>query len=199
LGLEVAVHVGLADARLARGLAQVGVERVMMDLVGDEATALEVLHLEAGPERFERTLSALIEAGLAVVPHLIAGLRGGQMTGELEALEMAARYPVASLVVVVLRPEAGTPFATIRPPSPEAVAELLARSRLALPAAPLVLGCARPVGRHSRELERYALRAGVNGLAFPADETVALARELGLEPRFEQRCCAMERRPCHAS
>lgn len=191
LGLEVAVHVGLADAAMARKLARAEVERVMVDLVGEGRTSREVLHLDAGPERFERSLETLLGAGLAVVPHVIAGLHRGELRGELGALEIAARHPSAAVALVVIRPEPGTPFARIAPPSPERVAELMARARLMLPETPLVLGCARPVGRASRALERYALRAGFNGLAFPADETVALARELGLRPVVDERCCAM--------
>jgi hypothetical protein len=192
LGLALAVHVGPAGgAELAPALAAAGVDRVMLDLVGDAETAREALHLDAPPETFEKNLAALCGAGLAVAPHVVVGLRGGELQGELRAVEMAARHPVAELVLVVLRPEPGTPFERVAPPRPTAVAALMAEARLALPATPIQLGCARPLGPAGREIERHAVRAGLNGVAFPADSTVRLARSLGLEPVFAERCCAL--------
>lgn len=191
LGLTLAVHVGLADGTLAKELAAAGVDRVMLDLVGDHQTAREVLHLDAPPDRFEETLSSLTDAGLAVVPHIVVGLHAGELRGERRALEMATRYPVDALVMVVLRPEPGTPFEHVAAPSPETVAGFLAEARIALPTTPLHLGCARPLGHDGRDIEVAAVRAGYNGVAFPADFTVRLARSLGFEPTFAEQCCAM--------
>jgi uncharacterized radical SAM superfamily protein len=131
----------------------------------------------------------VVDAGLAVVPHVVVGLHFGQVQGEDDALAMAARYPITALAIVVVRP-LPTAGARKRAPCPEEVARVLARARLALPTRPLLLGCARPVGDESRAIEAYALRAGVNGIAFPADQTVQLARALGLCPRPEELCCA---------
>ena len=104
---------------------------------------------------------------------------------------MAARYRIAALAMVVMRPEKGTPFQSLEGPNVDAVGFLMARTRLRLPSTPLVLGCARPVGRPARALEAYAVRAGFNGVAFPADETIELARRLGLRSTFAERCCAI--------
>lgn len=195
LGLELAVHTGLVTPELARALAEVGVGRVMVDLVGDADTAREVLHIEDGPARFEASLEALVEAGLSVAPHLVVGLHRGELRGEREALTMARRHRPDALVIVVVRPEPSTPFAEITPPEHEEVAEILTEARLTLPTTPLYLGCARPVGRRGRQIEAWAIRAGVNGVAFPADATVRLARSLGLEPELEERCCALGAQP----
>lgn len=192
LGLSIAVHVGPADgAALAPALAAAGVDRVMLDLVGDAATAREVLHVEQTPASFEANLAALCDAGLAVAPHVVVGLHGGRLRGELRAVELAARHPVAEVVLVVLRPEPGTPYAGIDGPEPVAVAGLMADARLALPETPLHLGCARPLGPAGREIERFAIKAGLDGVAFPDDFTIRLARSLGLEPIFAEQCCAL--------
>lgn len=191
LGLRVAVHTGLVDDDLARGLAQARVTQVMVDLVGDVATAREVLHLDAPPERFEASLDCLLRAGLVVTPHVVVGLHRGAIRGERAALALAARHPIAALVFVVVRPVPGTPFADVTPPAPADVGRLLAEARLILPTTPLHLGCARPLGPAGREIEALAVRAGVNGIAFPADATVRLARQLGFVPDLAERCCAM--------
>jgi uncharacterized radical SAM superfamily protein len=191
LRFRVALHPGLADETLARQLADCGVDRVMIDLVGDADTVRSVLHLDASPEDFEQSLAVLSENGLPVVPHIVAGLHRGQLRGEGRALEMIVRHRVAAAVIVVMRPEGQTPFADLSPPEPREVAELMVQARLKLPTTQLHLGCARPVGPISRQLEAAALRAGFNGIAFPADESVALARSLGLRVRFEEQCCAL--------
>ena len=192
LGLTLAVHPGLVDRDIARRLRDCGVDRVMVDLVGDPATAREVLHLAAEPADFERSLGHLVEAGLAVVPHIVVGLHRGRLRGEYQALAMAARHQVAATVLVVVRPEPATPFRHIPIPDPDEVALLMARARLSLERAPLFLGCARPVGLPSRILEQHAIRSGFNGVAFPADETVRLATSLGLRATFVEQCCALE-------
>jgi putative addiction module component (TIGR02574 family) len=190
LGLDVAVHVGLADSGLAHALAAAGVDRVMVDLAGDTGTIRDVLHLDVGPDRFEASLATLVAEGLAVVPHVVAGLHRGRILGEERALEMAARHDVSAVALVVVRPGPGTGFRDIEPPGAGTMGRLMAHARLLLPSTPLVLGCARPVGTASRELELLALRAGFNGVAFPADATVVAARRLGLQPLFAERCCA---------
>jgi len=191
LGLAVAVHAGLVDGPSARALAEAGVDCVMLDLVGDRETARRVLHLDVGPEDFERSLSAVVEAGLPAVPHVVAGLCFGELRGEEAALRIAARHPVAGLVLVVLRPDPRTGMAEATPVPSEELGRLFASARLAVRDRPVTLGCARPVGRRARAIEAFALRAGFNGIAFPADETVRLAGTLGLRSRFAERCCAM--------
>lgn len=190
-GLAIAVHTGLADGKLAEELARVGVDRVMLDLVGDPDTARSVLHLDAPPERFEKSLATLAAAGLSLAPHIVVGLHGGRLRGERRALEMLAKHLVEALVFVVIRPEPNTPFAHVAPPSAEEVAALFAEARAALPRTPLLLGCARPLGHHGHAIEGFAVRAGFNGIAFPSDITLRLARSLGLELELKEQCCAL--------
>ncbi len=191
LRMRVVAHVGLVDANAAKELAQSGVDRVMLDLVGDRDTAREVIHLDAAPERFATSLQALIEAGLAAVPHVVVGLHFGQLRGEMAAIEMAARFPIKALVLVVVRPQPGSAMDRIKPPTPEKVARLMGLASLALPATPVMLGCARPVGIYARILERYALEAGLNGIAFPSDESVDLAQRMGFQTVFSEHCCSL--------
>jgi len=75
--------------------------------------------------------------------------------------------------------------------APEDVGRLAAVARLLYPATPLALGCARPAGAGKAELERLALLAGVNGMAFPDPATVKLAGALGLRSSFAEVCCSL--------
>ena len=62
---------------------------------------------------------------------------------------------------------------------------------MSLPTKPVMLGCARPLGAIKREIDRLAVDAGLNGIAYPADGIVAYAREQALEPDFVNACCGV--------
>ena len=191
LGLAVIVHTGLVDAAGARDLARAGVDQALFDVIGDDETVRQVYGLPYRAADYERSLALLREAGLAVAPHVVAGLHFGQLRGELRALEMVQRVGADVLVIVVLRPLPGSRMARVRPPAPEEVGRLVATARLLLPHTPLTLGCARPAGRAGAEMEVLALRAGVNALAYPHPDTVRLAAGLGLEATFKESCCTL--------
>jgi lipoyl synthase len=192
LGLRVVVHTGLATPETARALRTVGVDGAMIDLIGSDETVHEVYHL---PHRtaadFEASLAALKGAGLRVIPHIVLGLHYGEFRGEFEALRMVTRQQVETLVLVVLTPLVGTPMETARVPDLEEIRGFFAHARLALPEARLLLGCARPMGPVKTEIDRAAVDAGLNGIAYPADGIVRYARSRGLRPRLFEFCCSL--------
>ena len=42
-----------------------------------------------------------------------------------------------------------------------------------------------------KEIDRLAVDAGLNGIAYPADGIVAYAQQRGLEPNFINACCGV--------
>ncbi len=190
-GLLVIVHCGLIDRPTALALARSGVDQVLLDVIGDRETCRQVCHLDRGPEDYRQTLVALREAGLRLAPHVVIGLHRGEVRGEYEALRHIAGVGVDRLVLVVFSPQAHTPLADASPPAPEEAARVMAVARLLNPDTPLALGCARPVGPHKATLERLAVDAGVNALAYPLDKTVDYAQERGLAVHFHERCCSL--------
>ncbi len=190
-GLTVTAHVARIDAPTARALKEAGVRQALIDVVGAEETAREVLHLADGLAAQAETLAALAQAGLEVVPHIILGLHGGRLKGEERALELVAGLECRRVVFVVLMPLRGTPFADREPPAPEVVARFLARARERLPAPAHHLGCARPRGRFRAELDALAVEAGINALAIPSDAALDKARELGIEISYADTCCSL--------
>jgi hypothetical protein len=113
------------------------------------------------------------------------------MLGEWQALEMITRHPPKILVLVILMPLSGTPMAVSRPPSLEEIAAFFETARKALPNTPVMLGCARPMGLMKRDIDRLAIDAGLNGIAFPAEGIVEYARQRDLEPNFINACCGV--------
>ncbi len=190
-GMSIAVHTGLVDEELADGLALAGVERAMMDVMGNEATIRGVYHLDASLEDFDNSLKLMVERGLEVTPHVVIGLQFGELLGEEAALELISRHHVHSLVLVVINPLAGTAMEGITPPAAAEIGRVFANSRRLFPATPVILGCARPGGEHKFETDKYALEAGLNGIAYPAQGIVSLAQKKGLKAIVSEYCCSM--------
>jgi uncharacterized radical SAM superfamily protein/biotin synthase-related radical SAM superfamily protein len=180
-------HTGLIgedEVQALSGLADV----VSFDLVGDDATIAEVYGLDATVDDY-RAAYRLLRRHLPAIPHITIGLRGGQISGEREALHILQEEGAAAIVFLVLIPTPGTRYAGRTPPPVEEVARLLAEARLAFPTIPLLLGCMRPGGAYRRALDPLAVRAGINRIVKPGKAALALARELGLEIEEGEECC----------
>ena len=187
--LFISVHAGLLDEATAVRLKEAGVDQALLDVVGDDDTFKRVYHVPFGIERIRGTLAALNAADLPVVPHVVAGIDYGRITGENAAIEMLAGFRIQRLVIVSLMKVPGTPMANLPKPDAFEVADLFARARMRMPDVPLSLGCARERG--NVRLEMLAVDCGVNRLALPSDEAVARAREYGLELKYQKTCCSV--------
>jgi uncharacterized radical SAM superfamily protein len=191
LGMRVIAHSGVVSPELAEALAASGVDGVMLDIIGADETISDVYHLDLTVEDFERSLALLSGAGLRIIPHVVCGLHYGQFRGEYRALDMITRYPVSTMIIVVLMPLVGTPMESLPPPPVAEVADFMAAARWALPRTKVNLGCARPLGAMKHQLDRAAIDCGLNGIAYPADGTIDYARSRGLEPRLYEYCCSL--------
>jgi uncharacterized radical SAM superfamily protein len=151
----------------------------------------EVYHLDRPVADFEQTLAALCTTNMEVVPHIVIGLHYGRIKGEPMALDIIARHDVHALVLVVVMPfyaRAGT-FGT---PSTTDVGDIFLKARDRLPDKQVLLGCARPPGLHKRLTDAYAVMAGLDGIAFPTDGTVAVAETIGRPYHQEYACCSIK-------
>jgi uncharacterized radical SAM superfamily protein len=191
LGMRVVVHSGVVSPALAGALSRAEVDGVMLDVIGDDDTIRDVYHLPLTTADFERSLALLAERGLRIIPHIVLGLHYGRFRGEHRALEMVARHPVSTLILVVLTPLVGTAMAHLPPPPVEDVVAFFETARLAMPTTPINLGCARPLGAMKQELDRAAVDHGLNGIAYPAEGTIDHARARGLTPRLYEFCCSL--------
>jgi uncharacterized radical SAM superfamily protein len=189
--LKVAIHSALLDGPRAKAMEAAGVDTAMMDVIGSEQTIREVYHLERPVEDFEATLAALCATKMQVVPHIVIGLHYGQILGEPRALDIVARHPIHSLVLVVVMPFYARP-GTFRTPSTEDVGRIFLAARRTVPDREVLLGCARPPGMHRRVTDAYAVAAGLDGIAFPAEGAVSVAQALGRPAVQEHACCSMK-------
>lgn len=191
LGMTIRVHPGLPDEETCSRMVDADIDGAMIDVIGHERTIREVYHLDTGVEEYGAVLERLERYGIPCVPHIVMGLHFGQMLGEEYALELICRYKFKLLVLVVLMPLTGTPMAKIHPPSLEEISDFFDRARNRLPETPIMLGCARPLGKVKVLIDRAAIDSGLNGIAYPAEGIVEYALNRGLTPNFVNACCGV--------
>jgi hypothetical protein len=190
-GLLTAVHTGIVTKELASSLAQANIDCAMLDIIGADETVREVYSLDVGASAYYQSLANVTKYEIPASPHIVIGLHWGRVVGEKRAIDFAAEFPLASLVLVVVMPLPGTEMESIRPASSEEIGEVIRYARERMPDTALLLGCARPAGKEREIIDRLAIEIGVDGIAYPEDGTVAFAREKGLTPRFSELCCSL--------
>ena len=189
--LQIAIHTALTDEAGAKRMEAAGVDTAMMDVIGAEETIRDVYHLDRPVEDFEATLAALSATRMNISPHIVVGLHYGRLLGEENALDMVSRYRTNALVLVVIMPfyaKEGT-FAT---PTTSDVGKIFLEARTRLMDRQVLLGCARPPGMHKRVSDAYAVMAGLDGIAFPADGAMSVSEAIGRDTLQEHACCSIK-------
>ena len=189
--LRIAVHSALMKEAQAKAMESAGVDTVMMDVIGANETIEEVYKLKRPVEDFEETLAALCGTSMEVTPHIVVGLHYGRILGEANALDMVSRYPVTALVLVVIMPFYAKP-GTFETPETRDVGDIFYEARERLPEQQVLLGCARPPGMHKRVTDAYAIMAGLDGIAFPAEGAVSVAHSIGRPFEQAHSCCSIK-------
>ncbi|MEM2104236.1 MAG: radical SAM protein [Candidatus Bathyarchaeia archaeon] len=189
-GLTVFTHVGVVDLEKALRLKEARVDAVLIDIIGADETIKEIYNLNVTVENYKSSLKALSQAGLHFVPHIIVGLHYGKLKGELNALQMISKYKPSALVIIAFMPIHGTEMACVEPPKPIDIARVVTIARIMFPETPIALGCMRPKGRHRKVTDILAIKAGLNAIAFPAEEAIKFAEENNCRISFSRYCCS---------
>nr|MDO8114822.1 hypothetical protein [Candidatus Sigynarchaeota archaeon] len=188
--IEIVVHSGYMEDDEIAAFKDARVDGIMFDFIGSGATARSVCHLNTQPADYARMVSTCKRLKIPVMPHVVIGLDWGAIKGEVEALSRLGKLQPDVLVLVILMPFPGTPMEKITPDL-HTVEKIILLARVLNPAIPVQLGCARPHGDFKEQVERFAIRCGINGIAFPLEETTQHARELGLNIEFHDDCCSL--------
>ncbi len=189
--MRIAIHTALTDRRGAREMEASGVDVAMLDIIGAEETIREVYHLDRPVDDFEETVAALCETSMQISPHIVIGLHYGRILGEENALDILSRYDTKALVLVVIMPFYAKPGTFVTPDAGD-VGRIFMAARERLPDRQVLLGCARPPGMHKRVTDAYAVMAGLDGIAFPADGAVAVAGLTGRPFHQAHACCSIK-------
>lgn len=190
IGLKLVVHTGLTNSSIVEKLKDAGIDAALIDIIGSNETIKEICKLEKTVDDFDQSMKFLSENQVTFVPHLIVGLHYGKLKGEFESVKIISKYNPASIVVIAFMPVKGTEMERIKSPAPEDIAKMIAFARIKNPKVPIVLGCVRPLGKHRQKTDELAIKAGVNGMAYPSEEAIDLAKSMGLEINFSSICCS---------
>ncbi|MEM2122771.1 MAG: radical SAM protein [Candidatus Bathyarchaeia archaeon] len=190
-GLKIVVHTGLASPETLRRLADTGVDVVSFDLIGSDLIIREIYHLSSTVKEYERMMRLMSSIGLSFVPHINIGLYYGAILGEHTALDLALNHDPSALVFIVFTPFKDTPMEKVNPPKIMNVAEFIAYARVKAPHTPIALGCIRPLKTYRRRFDSLAVRAGINGLAYPSVEVYRLLPKIRLKPVIHDTCCSL--------
>ncbi len=189
--LRIAIHTALTDQVGAKEMESAGVDVAMLDIIGAEETIREVYHLDRPVDDFEATLEALCSTTMQISPHIVIGLHYGRILGEANALDILSRHLTHALVLVVIMPFYAKPGTFVTPDTLD-VGRIFLEARHRLPDRQVLLGCARPPGMHKRVTDAYAVMAGLDGIAFPADGAVAVADTIGRPFHQAHACCSIK-------
>jgi uncharacterized radical SAM superfamily protein len=133
----------------------------------------------------------LEENNVPVIPHIVVGLHYGEMKGEKEALKILSNHRSEAIVVVAFMPLDRTPMMKVTPSTPEEISRVILALRLTLPNTPILLGCARPKGEHKSITDVLSIKAGINGMAYPSQESYDYAVKNRLAIRYSDECCSL--------
>jgi len=189
--LRVAIHTALTDEAGAKEMESAGVDVAMLDIIGAQETIREVYHLDRPVDDFEATVAALCTTSMQISPHIVIGLHYGRILGEENALDILSRHDTKALVLVVIMPFYAKPGTFVTPDTTD-VGRIFLQARRRLPDRQVLLGCARPPGMHKRITDAYAVMAGLDGIAFPADGAVAVADMAGRPFHQAHACCSIK-------
>ena len=182
------LHTGLITPDTADKLGRIGVDTVSFDVLGDEETIKSVLHLDAGPGEYRRTYQLLIDAGIRVAPHVLAGLNYGRMSGEMKAVDLISEFHPDAAVLIILIPTKNTPMEDVDTLPKTDILNLGRYMREKLEA-DLILGCMRP--RSYGTLDRDLIDIGFSGVVMPRKDTVDWIHHRGWKTSVENICCAL--------
>jgi len=188
---KVIVHSGLIRREIAIVLKEAEVDQILIDVIGDDNTILEVYHLNKKVKDYEEALWMLKEMGHHLAPHIIIGHHFGEIRGEWKALELVTRVGVETIVLVVFKTLNTSQKDHFEVPNPEEISKIFAVARILNPSIPIRMGCIRPAHPWKAAMERSAIDSGINTIAYPLQGTIHYAREIGLETKFSDMCCSL--------
>ena len=189
-------HVGLVERADIERVADL-IDLISFDIVGDPQAVREVYGLDLTLDDYVRTLGLLQEYA-TVVPHITIGLRGGQPSGEFDAIDALREAGAQALVLIILIPTKGTRYAECDPPDTAYVRQVMEHARRSLPDSPISLGCMRPHGGYRRDVDIMAMEIGLDVIVNPSYAAQTWAKEQGLYVTWADECCAFHLvSPCH--
>ena len=186
-------HVGLITYSEARSLKESGIDTVSFDLNLDPKVIQDIFNLDFKIEDYMKSYDALLEAGLRVIPHILIGARFGKIARELDAIKVLNQNQPELLVFIGMIPprKNGKMDPNFKLISPESIAKFILISKIFLPSTVLSLGCMRPKGNFSFDLERWSILSGASHIVMPSTKTIKWLKQENFEIEYYNACCVI--------
>lgn len=188
-GMKLNLHTGLIEPEDANKIAEIKIDALSFDLVGDSSVLKKVYRVAHSPDDYREVLDILLSKRIEVVPHICIGLSPGEIKGELHSIDMLKNYDLSKLIFIIFIPTKGTRMENSKPPSTESVSEVFRYAKNNLKNTELILGCMRP--RRPERYEITALTAGATGIVLPSEMVIKSLNAGGWTLIRKEQCCAI--------
>jgi len=192
--LIINAHTGLLNEETAKQLALAGVDIVSFDVTMDKEVINNIYHLNKDIDDYKKAISLMQKYGINIVPHICIGLFYGKIHKELETIKFLKESGLdpSLIVFIALIPPNNSENNFLRP-QPGDIAKVIATTRLVYPDVEISLGCMRPRGQVKLEIEKYAIKAGINRIEIPSKNTLKWVKKKDPEVvfKFFSACCAI--------
>ena len=192
--LIINVHTGLLDEEIAEKLADSRVDIISFDVNMDDEIIRNIYHLDKNKNDYKTAINILKKYELNVVPHLCIGLYYGELHKELETIKFLLDSEInpSLIVIIALIPPKNNKI-KFKTPKPIDIAKVITIIRILFPYTEISLGCMRPRGSIKTDIEKYAIKAGINRIELPSIKTIKWLRRENpnIKLKFYSACCAI--------
>jgi len=192
--LIINTHTGLLDEATAQKLTEANVDIISFDVNLDEEVIKNIYHLDKSVKDYKQAIELLKKNQLNIVPHICIGLYYGKIHKELESIRFIKETVInpSLIVIIALIPPKNSKI-EFNIPDPFDIAKIIALIRFVFPSTEISLGCMRPRGDIKIELEKFAIKAGINRIELPSRRTLNWVKSINPEIHFQffSACCAI--------
>ena len=192
--LVINTHTGLLDEETAQKLAEANIDIVSFDINLDKEIIENIYHLDKDINDYKHAVELLKKYKLNIVPHICIGLYYGKLHKELESIKFIKEAEInPSLIVLIALIPPKSSKGKFQRPNPIDIAKVIAVIRVVFPYTEISLGCMRPRGVIKTEIEKYAIKAGINRIELPSPDTLKWLKSTNPEINFKffSACCAI--------
>jgi len=189
------MHLGFVNKEQVQKLSSLKLDGVFVNIILDKYVIKNIYNLEnKKPQDFLENIKILKASELKVSPHIIIGLKQGDIIKEFEEVKRLSKLEIDSLVFAVAKnlyknhnfiSDKNLSLLNVKK-----IIRLYDIARSYLPKIPIALGCAKPSGLFSENLEIELLKRGIDVISFPSDKTIKYAIDNNYELKFKELCCA---------
>ncbi|MFW9948748.1 MAG: radical SAM protein [Candidatus Thorarchaeota archaeon] len=192
--LIINIHTGLLNEKIAQMLAEAKVDIVSFDFNLDNEIIQNIYHLNKDFKDYIQALNILKSYGLNVIPHICVGLFYGKLHKELESIKYlkTSGFNPSLIVLIALIPPDDSKGKFVAP-NPIDLAKIISILRFIFPKTEISLGCMRPRGNLKIEIEKLAIKAGINRIEIPSKKTLYWVKKRFPNTILEyySACCAI--------